>query len=553
MKNKYILLCALATIAFVGCQKDSDGALRLFVEGMGDGSKMAVEDSVAYWASGDQVRINGETVYVNINESSGVVSVNSVNGGFSAPYFGVYPAGIFVSNINADYTLNLPATYTYATTSHYSRTLQDVGAPMVAYAASGSELTFKHITGALNVMIKNDFGIDVRVTNITISSNKYQLSGTTAVAVGDNISVTPVAAEGDANAALRQVQMTFGATQLIIPCGGSAVVQVPVLPVGSDNRFTISVSVQNKDDADMNYTFSRKQGNSQSDYSLNRAQIGYAPAKFGGVFTIAPGKQVHIAPGNLQYQASTATWQFAKHQYDAIGNNAGNKNFTGTRPSQADWIDLFGWGTSGQYHGNTYYMPYETNSTANGYGPKNGNSISNSLTISNKGDWGVNAISNGGNVAAIWHTMTQGQIDTLLTIRAGSTMGGITNARYVKAKVCNIQGIIIFPDEYVHPSGVANPSHVNSSGTGGWTSNNYNATKWEKMEVAGAVFLPVTNRISGESFVNAEEGYYWTTDFYTYLNNYYAVALNFTNSNLSESDNQFRYSGCAVRLVRDVQ
>lgn len=562
MKTKFLLLSALAALSLAACQKDNDKGLLLIVEDMTDGAKMAVSGNVAYWAAGDQVRINNELVTVSIDESAGTATAVSSGEGFQAPYFGVYPAAIYASNSGDSYTLKLPSSYTYATTSHFGSTIQNLGAPMVAYSASGSELLFKHITAALNVKVINDFGVDVRVTDITISSNKYQLSDSTTLTVGSDINVAPVSAEGDGNAALRQVQMTFGGTQLIVPCGGSAVVQVPVLPVGDDNRFTISVTVQNKDDADMSWTFSKTQaGNSSDGYALGRAMVGYAPAKFGGVFTVAPGKQVYIAPGNLQYQASSGTWRFAKHQYDAIGNALGNSNFTDTRSTQDDWIDLFGWGTSGHEHGNTNYMPYvnwyTSSNYAFGYGPRTGYNYNLNLTISNNGDWGVNAISNGGNIEAIWRTLSQTQLDSLLNKRSCNTINGFSNGRFAKATikdgVLEVQGLIIFPDDYVHPTGVDPLWAINTTGSGGMNENKIDLASWNKMEVAGAVFLPITGIAKNAVISNVDEGCYWSTTYYNNSNKYYAKCLNFKNILLSVSDNQYRYHGCAVRLVRDVE
>lgn len=549
MKTKKLLLLAMAVMAFVACQKDDGGLLRLSVEGMDGGTKMAVENNVAYWVTGDQVRINGQTLTVSVNENA--ATVNSTNG-FVAPYYGVYPAGIYDSNSDTSYTLNIPYTYIYTTTTRNNSTLQDLQAPMVAYAEDGTDLLFKHLTAAINVRVVNDFGIDVCVTNVTVSSNKYKLNGATTVIMGSDITVDPVAAEGDGNASLRQVQMTFsGVHQLFIPSGSSAVVQVPVLPVGNDNRFTVSVTVQNKDDAAMTYTFSKTQaGNSADGYALGRAQLGYAPAKFGGVFTVGSGKQVRFAPGNLQYLASENKWRFAQHQYDVIGSAPGNDNFTTTRPTQDNWIDLFGWGTSGQNHGNTYYMPYDYQSAgyniSYGYGPMTTNA-NNNLTLANNGDWGVNAISNGGKTVKIWHTMTYGQIDTLINRRVGVTIGRYNNVCHVKAKVCGVQGLVLIPDDYIHPSGM---TFSNSSD---WNNNIIDSEKWSKMEVAGAVFLPVTGRVYSGSVEPPQMGYYWSSTFYNYMTNRYARCLYFSSSELNASNNQYRYVGCAVRLVRDVQ
>lgn len=545
MKTKKLLLLAMAVMAFVACQKDDGGLLRLSVEGMDGGTKMAVENNVAYWVTGDQVRINGQTLTVSVNENA--ATVNSTNG-FVAPYYGVYPAGIYDSNSDTSYTLNIPYTYIYTTTTRNNSTLQDLQAPMVAYAEDGTDLLFKHLTAAINVRVVNDFGIDVCVTNVTVSSNKYKLNGATTVIMGSDITVDPVAAEGDGNASLRQVQMTFsGVHQLIIPSGSSAVVQVPVLPVGNDNRFTVSVTVQNKDDAAMTYTFSKTQaGNSADGYALGRAQLGYAPAKFGGVFTVGSGKQVRFAPGNLQYLASENKWRFAQHQYDVIGSAPGNTTTSG-RETQTNWIDLFGWGTSGQFNG---YMPYDYKNVSPGYGPKATN-----LTLENKADWGINAINNGGNEDSCWRTLTKEEVEYLLATRTCSMIGNKSNCRYVKAEVCGVQGLIVFPDEYTHPTGVSVPDGINVGTTSAWSNskNKYNdADSWNKLEVAGAIFLPLAG-VRSDTTVTTSYGYYWTSKYYFKGTNYSAYYLYFDSSSLDYSNYQPRYLGCAVRLVRDVQ
>lgn len=568
MKNRTMILAmAAVTLLVAGCQKEKsfDGML-ILAEGFNSpNTKLAINGNVSTWADGDVVRINDQTATVSISESQAKVTLANKT---TNPFYGVYPASIYDDNTGADYTLTLPDSYTYATDG----THQLLATPMVGYTNDASVMVFKHVTAAITVEIKNDFGIDVKVTNITVSSNKYKLNGSTDVTIGSTIIMNPVVE--NENAALRQVQMTFGGTALNIASGSTAQVQVPVLPVGDDNRFTISVTVQNKDDAAMEYTFSKTQSDSQATYALGRAQMGYAPAKFGGVFTVASGKQVRFAPGNLQYQASTGTWRFAKHQYDAIGNAAGNNVFDDTRSSQAAWIDLFGWGTSGWEGGSVafynYYHPYDYIGTASGntygygYGPNTGNTYSPTLTYSLVGDyanrdWGVyNAISNGGNTVGQWRTLTGGtdaEWAYLMSSRDASRVSGVNNARYLKAKVANVNGYIVFPDEFTLPDGVSIESnHINYNTYLPWSNvtTTLSSSDWAKMEVAGAIFLPCTGYRSysntNPSF-SADNGYYWST---TYQNAQNAYNIQMGGGSPSFTANSARRMGCSVRLVRDV-
>ena len=116
-------------------------------------------------------------------------------------------------------------------------------------------------------------------------------------------------------------------------------------------------------------------------------------------FSVAPDKIVFFSRGNLQYQASTNTWRFAEHQFDCIG--ADNANISS---SNKGWIDLFGWGSSGwSGSGAVCYQPYSTSTDNEDY------LVSTHLTdYCVDGDWAYhNAISNGGNKAHLWRTLTR--------------------------------------------------------------------------------------------------------------------------------------------------
>ena len=133
-----------------------------------------------------------------------------------------------------------------------------------------------------------------------------------------------------------------------------------------------------------------------------------------GLFSVSGSRQVYFSKGNLQYQASTNTWKFAESQYDYIGD--ANSNISS---SYDGWIDLFGWGTSG-YHDandpyNVNYQPWSSSDSlldneynSYGYGPSSNMPDMNLTGTSANYDWGVNnPISNGGNTANQWRTLTQ--------------------------------------------------------------------------------------------------------------------------------------------------
>lgn len=261
-------------------------------------------------------------------------------------------------------------------------------------------------------------------------------------------------------------------------------------------------------------------------------------------FTVAEGRTVHFSKGNLWYNAAANLWRFAPEQYEYIGE--ANSNISET---YGDYIDLFGWGTSGWNSGANDYQPWATSSTAEDYFP--GNSGSNNLTGSYaNADWGVyNAISNGGNSAGMWRTLTNDEWEYLINTRSTSTACGYDNVRYVKATVSDIPGVIIFPDSYTHPNGVATLSNVNTEDA---TFSGYVLTQneWKKMELEGCIFLPAAGcRVGTSASSVGTFGSYWSSTSSNNSFNYVQV-LNFNSSELYMVGNG-RSNGRSVRLVKD--
>lgn len=243
-----------------------------------------------------------------------------------------------------------------------------------------------------------------------------------------------------------------------------------------------------------------------------------------GKFSVSAEKQVYFSKGNLQYQASTGTWKFAENQYDIIGADNGNISST-----YEGWIDLFGFGTSG-YNGKYPYMTSYINSD---YGDG-----SNDIAGTNY-DWGVcNAISNGGNKAGMWRTLTIDEWGYLYSTR--------TNASDLRgqATVNEQAGYILLPDGWSTPSGLTFTANPNN-----FTTNSYSASEWSKMEAAGAVFLPCAgNRYGTDVFYVGSSGNYWSSkaDSYDYD---YAYNFNFLLGNARGY--YYRSYGYSVRLATE--
>ena len=538
--KKVIPVCLLALTLACGCQK-GDVGMELVAEGFG-GTKAAVDGLYSYWVNGETVRINGvNNTVVADGESAYITDVQE-----SDIYRALYPDTLnSTAALNSDnVTVLIPRTYSYMEENRKQR----LGVPMAAYGTSSSRLCFQHLTAAITVEIKNHYGFTIEVDSVVVESNLYQISGEKEITLAPSIDVT---ASSSDTAADKRVAVYFnGGTSLQILAGETRRVQVPVLPVGDDNRFTIKVGVHKVDDANVKYLFDKTQAGGQANYALARRQMGYAGVTLGGVFTISSGKQVIISQGNLQYVPSTGVWSFHTHQYDICepGTVDSSTRYIagGTEP-----IDLFGYGTSG--YNNMH--PYMTSKNTRDY-------VAPTSTLAMTDyDWGWhNAISNGGNAAGQWYSLTSTQWTYLFKTRTPSTTGiiGINSARYTYASIGGINGIILFPDLYIHPSGV--------DLTGATFNSNSNFTAaitvsdWQKMEAAGAVFLPAagyrfypTDNNTGCYKIDYVylEGLYWAGGTSSSTESY-RVRFESGSTPKFDKGGALRYYGMSVRVVKDI-
>ena len=264
-----------------------------------------------------------------------------------------------------------------------------------------------------------------------------------------------------------------------------------------------------------------------------------------GLYTInAIGNQVYFSKGNLQYigSATTPYWKFADDQWDYLGVLTGQNS-----SSQNVDRDLFGWGTSGWDCGNTYYMPYDTysyyyNGTywhGNLYGPPGLFNLTGRCANS---DWGVyNAISNGGDEANLWRTLSIQEWQYIFNTR--DTESGI---RFVKAFVNGMNGVILLPDNWnTDFYALNNTNEVEAP----YNSNTFALYEWNIIESYGAVFLPAAGWRTGSSLsYGGESGCYWSS---THGSTSTACSIYFENSSFNFDGDSYRGMGYSVRLVQD--
>ena len=249
----------------------------------------------------------------------------------------------------------------------------------------------------------------------------------------------------------------------------------------------------------------------------------------GAFFSVSATKKVYFSQGNLQYLilrgSGEEIFRFAEHQWDFVGDaEKGNVYYNGQKCNNNQysdtrykgWIDMFAWGT----------------------GDKPWSGSTDNAVFAEFHEWGANQISNGGNQANLWRTLTKdewvylfSERDNASTLRGYGTVNGVA-------------GMILLPDNWEMPTGVAAFQPTFS----------YTANDWTKMENNGAVFLPAAGVMGLNDFQIlivqglGEVGAYWScTPSSSAL---LAHVFNF-DSTSKGTGTMMRYLHLSVRLVRD--
>ena len=216
-------------------------------------------------------------------------------------------------------------------------------------------------------------------------------------------------------------------------------------------------------------------------------------------FSVSETKQVFFSSGNLQYHCKNKKWLFASLQYDCKGYD--NENIS---DGYDGYIDLFGWGT-----GNN---PTLVSENADNY-----------ATFI---DWGSKI--DGGNV---WRTLSSDEWTYIIRIRADAS------AKCFMAEVAGVEGLVLLPDDWEFPKSLS-------------FNHQYLADDLQKMESAGAVFLPAAGRRVGTWYSG---GSFWSRYWSSSANDTHtdrALSLNFDDMRVYGSA---RPNGHSVRLVRAAQ
>ena len=298
------------------------------------------------------------------------------------------------------------------------------------------------------------------------------------------------------------------------------------------------------------------------------------------LFSIDPLHKVTFSPGNLQWSytnggttptshavagggTETGTFRFAEHQWNFVGdltdgNVFGENGVPGAKCSNTKhshsyngWLDLFGYGTSGWSSGTYSYSPGSKSTNDVDYRP--GLNYANNLTGAYAyADWGIyNEIYNPStgvtDPPGTWRTPTNDEWVYLFTLR--STPSG---ARYAKAIVNGVKGVMLFPDDWDPDIYTINSVNI---GAVDYTVNVITLSDFQLLEDNGMVFLPAAgNRVGTNVSYVLRNGSYWSSTSYDEKNAhglYFGDDVKYGGLFVGPGLTHGRSHGRNVRLIRD--
>ena len=505
MKRISIYIIALVTLgaaALTSCKKEFNGDAPTFTARLEYNEKTQFVGGNLYWSENDQVAIYGSagrSVY-NVILTGSTPTTNAK----------LQMAADETAPGNPSYTAIYPAAIAPATNTEIitlpatqaSVSGELTGYPMYAPETSSTFLHFKNLCSVLKITMQKE---GAQVSKIQIITDQYingdfEIDGSTPSLVYHNN-------DGQDNHK-KVTTLTFSNGPVSISSSHDFYIY---LPANTYNYFQIQVYNQNGDMFTRTTTSGLTFNRSVYNYlTIPTSAINFKPGDLLGEFSVSSTQKVSFSKGNLLQNGST--YKFADLQY--------NKTESG-------YTNLFNW-----HDGST------------------------SQTMNERG---ANPISNGGNTANMWRTLTQSEWHYLLSY------GGRPDTwRWALVQINSIGGMIIFPDGF--PDGFdwplddsKKPAKLNQAATTAWNGQNYSLDEWSTLEACGCVFLPATGYQSSTSSSVSETsyGYYWSSSPKNTSGNdkAYYTKFNATSATFPAGDNNYWSINnmLAIRLVKDVQ
>ncbi len=91
-----------------------------------------------------------------------------------------------------------------------------------------------------------------------------------------------------------------------------------------------------------------------------------------------------------------------------------------------------------------------------------------------------------------WRLLKAKEWNFLLKKRSAAVVCGTKNARFLLCTICGQAGLLLFPDNYVHPDEVQLPKNVINNSNSQFRRVTFNSSDWNKFEMAGCSFLPAS-------------------------------------------------------------
>lgn len=517
------------------------------------------------WSEGDRIaycitEADGsnpayQTTEIDLDESAVSMFIPQ---GHKRAHFAIYPASAavdghydapWVEYPNAyDLTGKNPATW--------------APAPMVA-ANAGGQMKFYHVGGLLHLRIVGvyDDGIDeIAVVFLGSGDAPFRVTGHYSVSNAATASAT-LTAQGEGSNTITFTGLADASA--FSDKTGLYELNIPV-PALADYSALQQIRVDLKQGGALVHSFNYAVAGKWSKFLRARGRT--AGLALHGL-SIAPGKQVVMARGNVQasYDGSAWSWAFAAHQTDYIGDTGANDKIDGVGTlSENGTIDLFGW--NGASSPNNCFG---INNSANDadYG--------NVATEGLKTDWGAipDLVRKYG---AGWRTLSANEWGYLFDARPNTTVNGVADARYTRATIMDnpatdistlatdagLHGMLLFPDDFVVPEGLSANftwgAHINSAAIadtdalGRWNVfAKMTAADWAKLEAAGCVFLPAAGYRSGPLYDVGLSGLYWSSSPYSGNVTCAYIVVFYSGGVRPQSNSYRRFGGFAVRLARD--
>lgn len=552
-KMRIFSIVAMICILAVGCTKDSSSFSRFLISSPifnEDGEKVVLNYSSTLskliYEDGDVINVNGVSFtlssqgdYWVANRTSGSDPVEAVGG----KYYIAYADNASISSFNestGSYLYDFSSKVDIQPSSPINPNSNSTNGMVLAGSTTDSLVKLNPACAIIRMAGGSSFSY----VKVGFEANKVPVKGTvlggsgSATITNVNTYLEGVTAGGD------------GKFLYMTKCNDGWYVAVPVFnggPIVSTLYFEWNTGSETK----RYKTQAQVQLNNGYVYSVG-SSAPESPFLASGFsrsrFLVAEGRYVRFSAGNLQYLPDQDNvddmtgdpgiiYRFAEHQYDIIGS--GNSSIS-YGDGNSNYIDLFGWGTSGwDGSGAVQYMPFSSGTNYNQY--YTGSSIAGSNT-----DWGYYARQNSmlhyGStvVTANARTLTKDEWNYLLA-RTGKCGLATINGSY--------KGLVLIPDlkngggEWTLPVGC---DHFTAGSASGYTTNEYTLAEWDAMEMQGAIFLPATGYRNGSSVSSPNLiGYYWSTD----ENNVATCYIARIQSSGSAIHYATRSTGCAVRLV----